>query len=439
MAESGRSPNQSASAAETQGKALLEEILRTKRTKLGAAMAEGPKEFDELVEDFMYYAMIHHWFGDTESGKSMKAESVAGSLIRRGISVVYIDDENGQEIIIDRLLGFGLEPEEVDAHFYYCGDVDLSSKEPIWLHHLARGVGAKLVIFDSLIGFLGQDGISENDNTEVSGWIRKVCNPLKASGIASVLLDHTGKDGKNRGASRKIQAADVSYRVTKKGDFDRETIGYIFFEREKDRIAQLDRYLGFRIGGDGTGRIHDVRSDKPVEPKSSISENASRLLEVLPEDGLTNGGWRKSTGLANSSFDKARKELLKKKLVLAPEVKGGLYRPTTPLLHSTDNSDGVDHGVQSPNNSTSLHTPVGGGVVEYGEYLEEESIRVDEPSGEEPLSRGDLPRNQDDTGVETSSGKLQTNGSLPRRVFNSDEEAWEYVNSHGLPFGNLRA
>jgi hypothetical protein len=86
-------------------------------------------------------------------------------------------------------------------------------------------------------------------------------------------------------------------------------------------------------------------------------------------DGATYGDWNKASGLPNSSFDKARKELLEKELVLAQRIKEvsteNLLQysppPRTPPMELT-----VEYRTQT----TPPPTGVCGGVEEYGECLE---------------------------------------------------------------------
>jgi hypothetical protein len=135
------------------------------------------------------------------------------------IRILYLDAENGQEQVQERFLSFGAGPRAM-------GELRYASFPPIRpldtagggadLLALVKATGAELVVIDTVSRFIGGP---ENDADTWLSLYRHTLLPLKRDRIASVRLDHFGKDKDRggRGSSAKTQDVDHVWELTATG------------------------------------------------------------------------------------------------------------------------------------------------------------------------------------------------------------------------------
>ncbi len=167
--------------------------------------------------------------GDGKAGKSLFMQEWAWRMAtsrpflddkpQDPIRILYLDAENGQEQVQERLLSFGAGPDDM-------GTLTYASFPPIRpldtpgggqdLLALAAAVDAQLVVIDTVSRFISGP---ENDSDTWLSLYRHTLMPLKASGRASVRLDHFGKDQTrgSRGSSAKTQDVDHVWELTAQG------------------------------------------------------------------------------------------------------------------------------------------------------------------------------------------------------------------------------
>jgi hypothetical protein len=167
--------------------------------------------------------------GDGKAGKSLlvlewlwrvaSGRPFLGDRAHDPIPALYVDAENGQEQIQERLFSYGAGPGRMGLLTYASfppvrpldtpgGGADLMA--------MVRASGARVVVLDTVSRF-----ISGPEN-EADTWLalyRNTLLPLKREGIASVRLDHFGKDKDRggRGSSAKTQDVDHVWELTAEG------------------------------------------------------------------------------------------------------------------------------------------------------------------------------------------------------------------------------
>ncbi len=167
--------------------------------------------------------------GDGKAGKSLFAQEWMWRMATGQpflddapgdpVPVLYLDAENGQEQVQSRFLSFGAGPGRMGQLTYASfppvrpldtagGGADLMS--------LIKATGATLVVIDTVSRF-----ISGPEN-EADTWLslyRHTLLPMKRDRIASVRLDHLGKDGERgaRGSSAKNQDVDHVWTLSAQG------------------------------------------------------------------------------------------------------------------------------------------------------------------------------------------------------------------------------
>ncbi|ABD94186.1 DNA helicase [Streptomyces phage mu1/6] len=167
--------------------------------------------------------------GDGKAGKSLFAQEWAwrmatgrpflGDRPQRPIRVTYVDAENGHPELQQRLRSFGAGPDDMGAITYLSFPPVRPLDTPAGgqdLLAIATATRAEVVFIDTISRFI--TGV-ENDADTWLGLYRHTLMPLKAAGIASIRLDHMGKDGERgaRGSSAKTQDVDHVWTLAAQG------------------------------------------------------------------------------------------------------------------------------------------------------------------------------------------------------------------------------
>ncbi|MFD6415966.1 AAA family ATPase [Streptomyces sp. NPDC060194] len=167
--------------------------------------------------------------GEGKAGKSLlvqewlwrmaTGQSFLGDRPQAPVPVLYIDAENGHQDIQERFLSYGGGPGRM-------GLLSYASFPPIRPLDTAGGgqdlmamvteCEAQLVCLDTVSRFISGP---ENDADTWLALYRHTLLPLKRAGIASVRLDHMGKDGERgaRGSSAKTQDVDHVWELRAQG------------------------------------------------------------------------------------------------------------------------------------------------------------------------------------------------------------------------------
>ncbi|MFF7452146.1 MULTISPECIES: AAA family ATPase [unclassified Streptomyces] len=167
--------------------------------------------------------------GDGKAGKSLFVQEwmwrmatgrpFLGDDPQPPVRILYLDAENGQEQVQERFLSFGAGP-------FAMGELRYASFPPVRpldtagggadLLALVKATGAELVVIDTVSRFIGGP---ENDADTWLSLYRHTLLPLKRDRIASVRLDHRGKDADRgaRGSSAKTQDVDHVWELAAQG------------------------------------------------------------------------------------------------------------------------------------------------------------------------------------------------------------------------------
>jgi hypothetical protein len=167
--------------------------------------------------------------GDGKAGKSLLCQEWMWRMAtgqeflddRPGapVRVLYLDAENGQEQVQARFLSFGAGPGRM-------GELRYASFPPVRpldtaggaadLMALVKATGAELVVLDTVSRFISGP---ENDSDTWLNLYRHTLLALKRDRIASVRLDHFGKDKERggRGSSAKSQDVDHVWELSAQG------------------------------------------------------------------------------------------------------------------------------------------------------------------------------------------------------------------------------
>ncbi len=167
--------------------------------------------------------------GDGKAGKSLftqewmwrmaTGQSFLGDIPQEPVRILYLDAENGQEQVQERFLSFGAGPRSMGqlryASFPPVRPLDTAGGGADVLA-MVKATGAELVVIDTISRFISAP---ENDADTWLNLYRHTLLPLKRDRIASVRLDHFGKDKERggRGSSAKTQDVDHVWELAATG------------------------------------------------------------------------------------------------------------------------------------------------------------------------------------------------------------------------------
>ncbi|MFF4479492.1 AAA family ATPase [Streptomyces sp. NPDC001520] len=196
--------------------------------------------------------------GDGKAGKSLFVQEWAWRMAtgqgflddkpQPPVSVLYLDAENGQEAVQERFLSFGAGDGRMGmlsyASFPPVRPLDTAGGGADVLA-LAAAVEAQIVVIDTVSRFIAGP---ENDADTWLSLYRHTLMPLKRAGLASIRLDHLGKDGERgaRGSSAKTQDVDHVWTLTSQGG------GSLMLKRTHTRTG---------IGPDSFALLRQARRD----------------------------------------------------------------------------------------------------------------------------------------------------------------------------------
>lgn len=248
--------------------ALLKAAAQPKRHYPRLDLTQPAPPTDWLVEGLLVRGEVTVLAGDAGVGKSFLTMALAvaiasgapdflGRSIHRHGPVLYVDEENTRDIVLQRLQGLGLKPADAGNLEYlsYAG-VDLHS-EPALLLEEAVDLGPALIVLDSQSAV--SIGAEENSNDDMTRLFKTAFRPLaRETGAAVVVLHHTPKDGKGipRGAGAIKAQADqvISIVEAEAGDTKTGRLN-IFPSKARRQMSHLTAQIVGELEHDGWVRV----------------------------------------------------------------------------------------------------------------------------------------------------------------------------------------
>jgi 5S rRNA maturation endonuclease (ribonuclease M5) len=217
-----------------------------------------------LFEPVLESGTVNALFGKPGIGKSLLALSMAVDIAKRGLPVVYVDDENRIQDTVERLRAFGCHPGELGCLFMYsfAGLPPLDTPEGgRHLTAVAEQHGGKLIILDTTSRMVEGD---ENAASTYLQLYRCSLVPLKGRGMCVLRLDHPGKDDAKgmRGSSAKVGDVDTIWRLTEADGGEK-----FFLLREKSRSDHGQDMVCLKRAEGPLRYIFDPVEYLPLNPK----------------------------------------------------------------------------------------------------------------------------------------------------------------------------
>lgn len=222
----------------------------------------------------IYPGLVHDFHGESESGKSLVAQAVCAGLIMDGHEVIYLDFESAAGPMAQRMLTFGLTPEQIVNQFIYVRP-ELNPYALTETEAFKRLLSRRpaLVILDGVTDALVQFGAGSDSNDEITKWHRYVPRTIAdRTGAALILIDHVVKSSESRGrfaigGQAKLATIDgASYAVEIEEPIGKGMRGLIVLRIGKDRPGTIRPECGSWRASDRSQEAVRVVIDSAAEP-----------------------------------------------------------------------------------------------------------------------------------------------------------------------------
>jgi len=261
-----------------------------------SALLKAKEPAEWLIENILCEEEQCMVYARAGAGKSLIVLEWAVDLALFGLGVLYLDAENSHGELFARLCAMGHCEEgdlaKVLTNLHYASFPDLRALDKpaggAQVLAMAQQVKADVVIVDTSSRFV--DGEQNSNDTHIQ-MARHTLRLLKGVGIASIVLDHPGKDI-NRGAAggyHKITYLDVVWRMECVGDT-------LTFTREKTRTGKHPEKLMFeRVARDEDGVLHHrpISTDTRVKSLDAALRQEAEIdaaVEALADHGVPKSG-----------------------------------------------------------------------------------------------------------------------------------------------------
>lgn len=193
------------------------------------AFAEQPDDIPWLIEPILEEGRYYSLFSREKMGKSLLSLELAASIAAgrpvmgnpatSPMDVVYLDFENTEEDLVERLEDMGFTPKDLSRLHYLSFPAISALDTPTGagqLKAIVEHYNPRIVFIDTTSRVISGE---ENDATPFLALYRLAIVELKKQRVTVVRLDHSGKDETKgqRGSSAKGTAEDVLWELTETG------------------------------------------------------------------------------------------------------------------------------------------------------------------------------------------------------------------------------
>jgi hypothetical protein len=237
-----------------------------------ALAATPPEPVDWYVPGVIAAGRGHVLYSATGIGKSLISLEWCVDMVRRGLTVLYVDHENDprRDIWELRLVPMRVEADELDRLRYLSfpemGPLD-RPEGGAELLAIALEAGADIVVVDTATRTVKGE---ENSNDTWTAWDRNTGVKLRRAGIGFLRIDHSGKDSDKgqRGGSNKATDVDLVWRLELTGEDE------FVLTNEKARIPVPEKVIALRR--ERVPNLHHAR----IEPPSRLTREAAKMREI---------------------------------------------------------------------------------------------------------------------------------------------------------------
>jgi KaiC/GvpD/RAD55 family RecA-like ATPase len=259
---------------------LLREL--TKRTPVQTSryraldLTKEPPPVRWLVDGFICRADIHLMIGEPGIGKSWLTMALAAAVANKESKflghnilehgrVLYVDEENPEDLVYDRFRKLGVDRETArNIRYLSNAGVRLDGKDADVLVEEALDFEPALVVLDSLTRFHTED---ENHAGAMAALFNSAIKPLaRETGAAVVLIHHANKTDSNSSYKRSRGSGDITASVDSGFDVRETGENSLVLATFKSRRKAQGEALYMTIQDTSEGRVQIVGGDAPDAP-----------------------------------------------------------------------------------------------------------------------------------------------------------------------------
>jgi len=251
----------------------------------------------EFIADMLYKGGLHCISGAPDSGKTTLALHWALDVMRSHQPIIFMDEEGGEEIIAEKMIGLGASVMDMEYLTYVPFPGKTWTPEDVLdLMDLMHEIHPVMVLFDSSAAFLARAGLDENNASDCTSFWARVLTPVaRRVGAAVLVIDHDTKATEQsryaRGSGAKLAALDVQFKVEIVKPFSRLQSGVLKLHVPKDRRGYLHREWRIAVhSGDGSIKMDfSEATEEEFGDASSIdgSPAKKKIFEQLSGDPKT--------------------------------------------------------------------------------------------------------------------------------------------------------
>jgi hypothetical protein len=260
------------------------------RYDLAELARQGVKPPEFTADGYLYRGAVHSIAGPPDSGKTTLVCWWARQLLRDGQPVMYLDEEAGPELFVEKLLALGVEPDDLaHLHYYPFQGRSWDDADLLGLRAAIAEARPVLLIADSMSAMLAAGDRDEDKARDVRRFVQRVLvEPAREFRFAAAYVDHVTKDEKAgryaRGSGDKLAVVDVAYKIEPVKAFHRDQPGLFRLKVSKDRRGYLHRAHEVRVKvADELLWLEIVESDEASGSPTEIrlKPSAAKVLEIL--------------------------------------------------------------------------------------------------------------------------------------------------------------
>jgi len=197
-----------------------------------------------------YPGRVHTVASESEAGKTWFALLACRDELADGRDVLYLDFEDDEVGVVNRLLAVGAPRAEIAAHFHYVRPEEPVTTGTGWARLLdVLGLPElTLCVTDGVTEAMSMHGLEMKDNTDVARFGKLLLRRIADLGPAVVALDHVTKASESRGryaigAVHKLNGVNgAAFVLENRKPFGVGQLGKSTLFIAKDRPGQLRRH-----------------------------------------------------------------------------------------------------------------------------------------------------------------------------------------------------
>ena len=197
----------------------------------------------------VYPGKVHAFNAESETGKSMLALYCCAERLMAGEHVAYIDFEDSPSGVVERMLGFGVDPAVLLERFHYVRPDDpIDGKARLKVKEMVKVFPITIAVIDGVAEALALTGWSENDATDIAAFYNSIPRAIAREGVAVILIDHLVKDKEKQGndargsGHKRAGINGASFKLESVSPFVRGGQGIAKVVLTKDRPARIRPY-----------------------------------------------------------------------------------------------------------------------------------------------------------------------------------------------------